>query len=392
MSQKETIDFIRELLFGKNENLQIVIPHLDDLNSILIEITKDYSYSVIDFGLMEDRSAVMNSDPHEPIITQKFWMSHVERDVLFIRNIHLMPDPRKAYYQIKDTMKDVPVVIVLSSKVDGIWQRLMFQYDRYPKTLVLSPKTVLESDIDMVFSKEELMSYVIFGNYAQIKQITQDTNEIKRLLNSTYLQDIEPFIRRSNSMIITLLIVLAENIGEYISARELNKMIQQKTGESLNEMTIIEYILQLQEVGLIFSISTKSLDRNREHKEAVKYYFIDTGIRNALIGDFSALNNREDADKLWENFCLSIQHRYIEYENYMSRSRSGYSWSNYDGRNIPYLHRTEKIGYFFSWSDVSNAFEREYAQSNSIELELITPKNFNSELSLFKSVCNYTTR
>ena len=47
-------------------------------------------------------------------------------------------------------------------------------------------------------------------------------------------------------------------------------------------------------------VSLESL--GNELKKGKKIYFMDLGIRNALIGDFSPLSERPDAGQLWENF------------------------------------------------------------------------------------------
>jgi len=46
---------------------------------------------------------------------------------------------------------------------------------------------------------------------------------------------------------------------------------------------------------VIFNLPSLSSNVRNEIKKSRKYYFYDTGIRNALIGDFRSLINRTDA-------------------------------------------------------------------------------------------------
>ncbi len=43
--------------------------------------------------------------------------------------------------------------------------------------------------------------------------------------------------------------------------------------------------------------------RNEITKKA-RYYFVDNGVRNAVIGNFAPLETRDDVGALWEKFCI----------------------------------------------------------------------------------------
>ncbi|OYY09460.1 MAG: ATPase, partial [Sphingobacteriia bacterium 35-36-14] len=62
-----------------------------------------------------------------------------------------------------------------------------------------------------------------------------------------------------------------------------------------------------------------------------KWYFFDNGIRNALISNFSPINQRNDIGQLWEQYILSERIKFNRYNNYQPQY---YFWRTYDGQEI----------------------------------------------------------
>ena len=93
-----------------------------------------------------------------------------------------------------------------------------------------------------------------------------------------------------------LLKYLAYNIGSEVSYDSLAREV------GLNRLTVEDYIDRLQKASLIKLCPSFSRNLANEIKKGKKIYFFDTGIRNALINNFSPLVSRNDAGALWENF------------------------------------------------------------------------------------------
>lgn len=93
-----------------------------------------------------------------------------------------------------------------------------------------------------------------------------------------------------------LLKILAYNIGSEVSYDSLAREV------GLNRLTVEDYIDRLQKASLIKVCPSFSRNLANEIKKGKKVYFFDTGIRNALINNFSPLASRDDAGALWENF------------------------------------------------------------------------------------------
>ena len=93
-----------------------------------------------------------------------------------------------------------------------------------------------------------------------------------------------------------LLKILAYNIGTEVSYDNLAREV------GLNRLTVEDYVDRLQKASLIRICPSLSRNLANEIKKGKKIYFFDTGVRNAIINNFSPLAARNDAGALWENF------------------------------------------------------------------------------------------
>ena len=97
---------------------------------------------------------------------------------------------------------------------------------------------------------------------------------------------------------------------------------------------------------------------------------------NALIGNFTPVENRLDAGTLWENFCISER---IKINSYSKRLINMYFWRTYDGAEIDLVE--EKDGKLnaleFKWKQkrkitIPSSFSEKYGVK---EIKVITPEN-----------------
>lgn len=104
---------------------------------------------------------------------------------------------------------------------------------------------------------------------------------------------------RLNDKFERLVQYLAYNIGSIISYDALAREV------GLNKNTVADYIRLLEQCFIVKVCPSFSRNLSNELKKSKKIYFYDNGIRNAVIQDFSPLNNRQDAGALWENFVFT---------------------------------------------------------------------------------------
>ena len=79
-------------------------------------------------------------------------------------------------------------------------------------------------------------------------------------------------------------------------------VLESSIKEIINVLNKTRYVYE------IILVDDKSKDRTVEFaKEIVrknKFYFYDTGIRNAVIANFNRIEIRNDIGQLWENFLI----------------------------------------------------------------------------------------
>ena len=69
-----------------------------------------------------------------------------------------------------------------------------------------------------------------------------------------------------------------------------------------------------------------------------KIYFVDEGIRNALIENFSSTDIRSDIGDLWENFVVMERIKFLSYH----RLPEGlYFWKRYSGAEIDLVEQRD---------------------------------------------------
>jgi predicted AAA+ superfamily ATPase len=142
---------------------------------------------------------------------------------------------------------------------------------------------------------------------------------------------------------------LAYQIGSEVNENELSKRL------GIDNKTVARYIDILEKTFVVIRLTPYSKNLRREIGGKYKVYFTDLGIRNALIGDFNALNVRSDIGAMWENFL--ILERMKAYAN-KNQGLAHYNfWRSYDGAEVDYIEK--------SYTDALSAYEFKY-QGNTL--------------------------
>jgi len=219
----------------------------------------------------------------------------------------------------------------------------------------------------------QLQQRLIFGMYPDVIMNPGNEKEILLNLTESYLyKDIIAFQQiRKPEFVQKLLQALAFQTGNEVSYNELSNLLQ------IDRKTIIHYIDLLEKAFVIFRLPSFSRNLRKELVSKIKIYFYDTGVRNALIGDFRPFNMRTDKGALWENFFISerkkANHYNLKYVN-------SYFWRTHQKQEIDYIEEADGFinAYEIKWSGsakfkIPKIFVDTYPNSN---IELITSKNF----------------
>jgi uncharacterized protein len=238
----------------------------------------------------------------------------------------------------------------------------------------LSTAEILDYDgIDAV--KGGLLQRMVYGNYPEVYLEKNTPGQIIKEIAGSYLfKDLLMYqdIKRPD-LLKRLLIALALQIGNEVSYQELGNTI------GMDRKTVEKYIGLLEQCFIIYRLGSFSRNLRNELKRAVKVYFWDNGIRNALINNFNSLDRRSDAGALWENYAIT------ERRKLMLNARANfdhYFWRTTAQQEIDLIESEDGQirGYELKWNQTSKAripvtFKKGYPDA---ETSVVTPDNYLS--------------
>jgi len=163
---------------------------------------------------------------------------------------------------------------------------------------------------------------------------------------------------------------LALQIGNEVSYNELAQLV------GVDKNTINNYITILEQGYVVFRLTSFSRNLRNEIKTNQKIYFYDTGVRNAVIGNFNTLDSRTDKGGLWENFLISERIKKINYEATLA---SSYFWRTKQQQEIDYVEEVsgQITGYEFKWNPKTKVkFPRSFMEAYNSKIEGINKDNF----------------
>lgn len=223
------------------------------------------------------------------------------------------------------------------------------------------------------FSEEELAPYekaseqadklkerLIFGVYPEMYLMdNKDDKEeyLNEMVSSYLLKDILIYDNIKNAQkIYNLLKMIAFQIDSEVSFQELGK----KLGISKN--TVERYLDLLTKVFILHRVDGYSKNLRKEITKSPRYYFIDNGLRNAVISNFNGLEQRNDIGQLWENYWISERIKFQEYHKVYS---TNHFWRTYNQQEIDWVEdRDGKLFAFeLKWSKEKTKIPSQWAKA-----------------------------
>ena len=144
--------------------------------------------------------------------------------------------------------------------------------------------------------------YLTFGGYPRvILSSTEDEKKevLKNLLSIYLLRDIKEIAKIvDETKMYKLLKALSLQIGNVIVYNELSTLI------GVNAIQLKEYLLVFEKAFLTKSITPFFTNKRLEIVKNPEIFFLDIGLRNVIIKNFSALEDRVDKGAMLENFVF----------------------------------------------------------------------------------------
>ncbi|MDP4010655.1 MAG: ATP-binding protein [Candidatus Roizmanbacteria bacterium] len=290
--------------------------------------------------LAEDLTALNTTS--KAVLERLLVLSKIE--VLLIDEAQMIENPGLTLKIIHDVFPRVKVLATGSSSFD-LKNKLSdpltgryLDFTLYPLsfTEILQANDPSSNNVVLNNQANELLAQVIqYGLYPEVymeSNLGQKQILLDKIVESYLFKDILTFQRVKNSQAIKdLTKAIAYQIGSEINENELANRLK------IDRKTVVNYLEILEKAYVIVSLHPYSRNPRREIGSRYKIYFVDLGIRNALIGDFNSLELRADTGALWENF-LFIERMKL----FANTGKSVISnfWRSYSGAEVDYIEKT----------------------------------------------------
>ncbi len=351
-------------------------------------------FSKADYFLVDNEPIKKILESYD-IETYKTLINENSKEII-IDEIHLLGNLGRAVKIIYDQLENIKIIITGSSsfhiknKTGESLAGRKINYNIYPLTFseYLNQKgiekdlnfNILEKIIDdkKYKPKDQLYRFdiknilngvLIYGQYPHLIENPNDEKYLLNFIDSLIFKDIlELNLIKDKKLAKNLLKLLAFQIGNLINYSELASSLK------ADQRTIKRYIEIFEQSFILFRLYPYSKNKRDEISKAAKIFFYDSGIRNALIGDFSDLESRTDKGALFENFIIS---ELTKQNSYCDANLKFYYWRTKQGSEIDVVLKKngEIIGVEVKYKrrTINKAFKNRYPDA---KMRLITADNF----------------
>ena len=192
--------------------------------------------------------------------------------------------------------------------------------------------------------EKNLEQRLIFGNYPEVvMNLSEAESTLVSLLQEVIFTNLGVTDRINKSdKLFKALQTIAFNIGEPLSYNEIGE----KCG--IDNETVERYVDLLERSDILLRIPTYFNEHRYELKKSHVFYFVDNGIRNALIRNFNPIDLRNDVDQLWRNWLISER---IKWNKLNGKSVDYKFWRTHTKQTMDFIEFAEdKIqAYKTSW-------------------------------------------
>lgn len=219
-----------------------------------------------------------------------------------------------------------------------------------------------------------LESRLIYGSYPEVV-LTNDNRAraqyLKEIVASYLYKDVlELDGVRHSAKISRLLQLMAFQVGKEVSYTELGSSL------GMSKNTIERYLDLLEKAFVIQKLAGFSRNLRSEITKNSRYYFLDNGVRNALINNFNVLELRNDSGELWENYLVIER---LKRQEYLLEQANNYFWRTYTQKEIDLVEEREGklFGYEMKWGAAQAKPPKEWLEAYpNASWQLINRQNY----------------
>lgn len=193
--------------------------------------------------------------------------------------------------------------------------------------------------------EQELDKRLIYGSFFpdldQVENIEEALHQKLEEILPTQIS-FEDRINKKEKLILVLK-NLAFEMGEVISYNEI------ATRCDLDNETVERYIALFEKAFILKTIPSYYGGHKYEMKKGNSIYFLDNGLRNALINNFNSMDWRNDATQLWRNWLLIER---MKWNTLLGKDNPLYTWRSHTKQSVDILEREgeQLLAYQASWT------------------------------------------
>lgn len=201
-----------------------------------------------------------------------------------------------------DTYPDAQIIATGSSSFD-LANKINEPLTGRAFSFTLLPLSMEEISSVKSIDTEELHNLMRFGSYPAIvaeSDIVEKDRMLKNITTSYLYKDIFTFGKiKSPLHFEQLLVMIAHQIGSTVSLNELAESL------AVSRQTVEKYVRLLEQSYVIRRVYSFSRNKRNEIRKSFKIFFLDTGVRNAIINDLGTMQSRSNAGHIFEQFCFT---------------------------------------------------------------------------------------
>lgn len=274
-----------------------------------------------------------------------------KKKTLIIDEAQRIPDIGLRLKLITDQLPDILLIATgsssfeLANKVNEPLTGRKRDFRLYPLSF-----SELAQEYGLLAEKRMLPHRLVYGSYPEVVVKQGEEKIILKEISDSYLyKDILSWEQIQKPEKLTrLLQALALQIGSQVSYSELASLC------GIDAKTVEKYLNILEQAFIVFRLGSFSRNARNELKNSRKIYFYDNGIRNSVIANFAAMEGRQDAGLLWENYLMSERKKFLDDKGLWVNS---YFWRTREQKEIDLIEESDGR---------LKAFEFKYSQQKTI--------------------------
>lgn len=290
-----------------------------------------------------------------------------KKKVVLIDEAQRVPDIGITLKLLVDTAPDMQIIATGSSSFD-LANRISESLTGRKYEFFLFPFSLeeIEASSSALETKRMIDDLLIHGSYPMIHIDTRErVARLKELIGGYLFHDILTYeTLRRPELLERILKALALQIGSEVSYTEIANLV------GTDKNTVSRYIELLEKTFVIFRLPSFARNVRNELKKAQKIYFVDLGIRNAILGNFTPIDARTDMGAIFENFCVLERRKYL-FDHELNASM--HFWRTQTQQEIDYVEERDGTLHAFEFK-----YRNAKAKAPKIFLETYRDSGFRS--------------